>query len=418
MLSTVEWRVTKGKRDGTFGISGEKGKIKWHGSKSMVPEHQPSGDFNYVVAVYNKRSKKIELFDTQCNSVTPMSQRVDVGDAGMKNISLSHMNMREQRAVLTHSFGSRMARKGLKNLELNAVTEDNIVGLDEIEQHLIDKGDEVSEKYTQAGMQTEADIALEQNRRRLLPFFDTDATEASKAYPFENMLSTRESHAFDTLIVSMEDATNEEKVQALRNSETVEWRENILRRLPKVHNRLEGASNKAKRVVEFQKLLYQQCLQKFYRLGNRIKVKGSVQVLAEKIKVPSIILEKFLVKFSDRKKMEGGGYGGNLENDDEETAVYYRSQFHTTKLILEICVVTLMVENYRNYDPAYLAKDLRLTVKDVIKFLKETGAKCERIKPVGSKSKRTPTKIPGRGEYLVRLPVPLSFPKMSRGRKN
>ena len=66
-----------------------------------------------------------------------------------------------------------------------------------------------------------------------------------------------------------------------------------------------------------------------------------------------IILEKFLVKFSDRKKMEGGGYGGNLENDDEETAVYYRSQFHTTKLILEICVVTLMVENYRNYDPAY-----------------------------------------------------------------
>ena len=59
MLSTVEWRVTKGKRDGTFGISGEKGKIKWHGSKSMVPEHQPSGDFNYVVAVYNKRSRKL-----------------------------------------------------------------------------------------------------------------------------------------------------------------------------------------------------------------------------------------------------------------------------------------------------------------------------------------------------------------------
>ena len=53
-----------------------------------------------------------------------------------------------------------------------------------------------------------------------------------------------------------------------------------------------------------------------------------------------------------------------------------------------------------------------------MQFLKETGAKCERIKPVGSKSKRTPSKIPGRGEYLVRLPVPLTFPKMSRGRKN
>ena len=141
-------------------------------------------------------------------------------------------------------------------------------------------------------------------------------------------------------------------------------------------------------------------------------------MLAEKIKVPSIILEKFLVKFSDRKKWKGGGYGGNLENDDEETAVYYRSQFHTTKTDIEICVVTLMAENYRNYDPAYLAKDLRLTVKDVIKFLKETGAKCERIKPVGSKSKRTPTKIPGRENIWCVFPVPLSFPKMSRGRKN
>lgn len=428
MLKKVKWKVMqhaqnasqKKSSSSVMEICGERGKIKWCGlrtsSKLNAKKTSTSGtgDYNYFIAVYNKKLKKMEMFQTHSNSITPMVQQVANSNDNINN-SLDHMDGRQRRAVLTHSFGSRMARKGLKDLELNAVTEDNIVGLDEIEQHLLEQGDAAKKRYENAGLKSEAEIALDSNRRQLLPYFDMEATDPHHAYPFTNMVTARESSAFKEFIIAMENAKNDEKIQELRGSEDTKWKEQILRRLPKIHNKFQGSEKKKERNIEFQKLLFQQCLQRFYWLGSRIKVQGSLETLVEKTNIPSEILLKCLSMFSDKQRKRRAGHAGGNETDEQETTVYYRSKYHTTKLIFHICVVTLMVEGYRNFDPAYLAKDLKISLKEMLKYFKQVGAKYEKYKKDNNLSGRK-SKIPGYGEYLVRLPVPLQFPKLTRGR--
>ena len=157
---------------------------------------------------------------------------------------------------------------------------------------------------------------------------------------------------FKEFIIAMENAKNDEKIQELRGSEDTKWKEQILRRLPKIHNKFQGSEKKKERNIEVQKLLFQQCLQRFYWLGSRIKVQGSLETLVEKTNIPSDILLKCLSMFSDKQRKRRAGHNGGDDTDEQETTVYYRSKYHTTKLIYHICVVTLMVEGYRNFDPA------------------------------------------------------------------
>ena len=421
MLHEVKWRVTGKKHPNNskmrMKIHGKKGKIEWSGIHTSNDKMKSTnGGYNYFIAVYNKKSKKMEMFQTNSKNVIPMTQQVAVSNGSLDNLSnsLAYMGGRQRRAVLTHSFGSRMARKGLKDLEMNTVTEDNIVGLDEIEQHLLEEGYAAKARYENAGMKSEAEIGLYNNRKNILPYFDMEATDPNDAYPFKNMVSARESSAFKELIVAMENATNDEKIQELRDSEDRKWKEQILRRLPKVHNKFQGVENKKRRNIEFQKLLFQQCLLRFYWLGKKIKVQGSLETLVEKRNIPISILTKFLSLFSDKQSRRHVGHDGG-DSDQEETTVYFRSPFHTKKLILYICIVTLMVEGYRNYDPSYLAKDLKISMKDMLRYFKEVGAKYEKYKKDNINAAKK-SKIPGYGEYFVRLPVPLTFPKLSRGR--
>jgi len=419
-LGDVSWTIRQGpstkrasKRAKPTFLAGGSGKVNWNSPEDLC---RRAGQNKYYVAVYNKKKGELEVFNAG-ETIFPMMQQVNSDktlEDGIAHDSLSHMSSRESRAVLTHTFGSRMAQKGLKAIEMNVVTENNIVGVDEIEKHLTahSAAREAAEEEASGG-KSNAEIALERSRRDLLPAYHLDAETPEAAYPFTEMVTSKDSSCMKDLLKELEKAKTEEEQVALK--ESGQLFSQVIRRIANVHERLAGAGDKAERRMAFQKILFLSYLQRFYFFGRKIKADPDITALAERAKMPVMMMEKLLGLFASRSRRDPISEGSFGDSATKKGKVYVVGKAHQDKLICYLCISTLMVEGYRKYDPAYLARDLKLSVKQINVYFKHVGCKVEKVSRGADKRKNS--RIPNIGQYRVSLRTPLTFPKPPRAAK-
>lgn len=114
----------------------------------------------------------------------------------------STMSYAERKQSLTEEFGSRKKKRALQAAQSNTISSENIAGAAAVESAMvlqltedIDDGEVLIDA---------AEQALEQNRVKLLPTFNVDATEVEDAYPLSSLIpaNVREAieETFDTAI--------------------------------------------------------------------------------------------------------------------------------------------------------------------------------------------------------------------------
>ena len=419
-LENVSWAVRQdesgnrtAKRTKPTFLTGGSDKASW---KSPGDLHRSPGQNKYFVAVYNKTKGELEVFSAG-DKIFPMMQQVNsdkVLEGEIAHDSFAHMNSRESRAVLTHAFGSRKAQKGLKAMEMNVVTEGNIIGVDEIDKHLAKQSAAKEALKGKAGEgMSNAEIALERSRRDLLPSYHLDAETPDAAYPFTEMVTSKDSSCMKDLLKEMENAKTETEQVALK--EGGQLFSQVVRRMANVHERMPGAGEKAQRRMSFQKILFLSYLQRFYFFGKKIKAEPDITALAERAKMPLMMMEKLLGLFAIKSRRDPISEGNFGDSATKKGKVYVVAKAQQDKLICYLCIVTLMVEGYRKYDPAYLARDLKMSVKQVNQYFKHVGCKVEKVGKGSDKKKNS--RIPNVGQYRVSLRMPLTFPKPPRAAK-
>ena len=236
-LMEVDWKVeeTSKKRSSSskrrkYVLGGDGGKVVWNSPYDLDDGHNM-----FYVVVRNKVSGAVSIFNAGKN-IFPMMQRVktDISlESDIAHDSMAHLSQRDSRALLTHTFGSRMAKKGLEATQMNLITDDNIVGLSEIESHQKQHGASLS-----GDRRSNAEIALEQSRRSMLPTYDLTAETPQKAYLFTEIVSSKDSACLKEILKELEAAKTAEELEMLKVSG--KYMAQVIRRAGRVHGRSPG----------------------------------------------------------------------------------------------------------------------------------------------------------------------------------
>ena len=137
--------------------------------------------------------------------------------------------------------------------------------------------------------------------------------------------------------------------------------------------------------------------------NRRIK---SVSRLAENDEfLSSSLLERHISRFAESS------------NGREDS--YFRTDFHKDKIVLHICLLALVLENYQ-VRPEDLCKDLHVPLSKIREYLRELGcvSRSSTSSDIGKEGNISmqSNKKRKRSDVMV-LQVPLSFPERRRGRQ-
>jgi hypothetical protein len=87
----------------------------------------------------------------------------------------------------TEAFGSKKKKKSLKAADNNIISAENIVAAKEVTQSILDSTKDVPIEVV-ASIQSAAEDALEQHRRKMLPPYNLQALSVEEAYPVSTLV--------------------------------------------------------------------------------------------------------------------------------------------------------------------------------------------------------------------------------------
>ena len=278
--------------------------------------------------------------------------------------------MMERKTDLGQTFGTKKAKKALRENVLNAIAPEKKAGddspskIDSAARAMLDSvGAVTSQMATREELQAAVDEAKPVPRAKL------DAKDIADVYD-PNVIIGADILNLVPIREWQEKARNKEGIQT--PSRFIAHRVNALATNDDATSRL--------RVLRYLGLVLL-----FYLSTTRGKQKGTRQLPArEKLRevlspAPEAVIENIRRKFSD---------GGTMR------------KFHMDLLFTHCCVFACIVDGFE-VDTQNLRDDLRLDQKSINNYFHEIGG---RVKQVGSKAE-------GQAVWIARLALPLDFPK-------
>ena len=364
----------------------------------------------YMVGVFNRKTNKLRLHyaGDRAHALEQSVKRLSSVKA--KKNAFEGLSYRDQREELTLGFGSKGSQAGLRRMKKNVLTEDNIGSSSYLKAQISSSHASTSASSSSSSSGVAAasrnSRAEDAHRRSMLPPFNTDAETPEEAYPFDeflpnddNMLLDKHAKKVDKGLFSTAagDDDNEKKRDLWEPRSFF-----VRKRLEELKDNFSaGSSGKTRRRKAIKRLLFLEYLLVFARYRGSIKPIPDLRSVAEDRGIPLPIFQRLLGKFSDKV-----AFSGKPPEDGSAAPahMYRKSERHQKSLLLWILVTCLHVMSFNIKRLQYLAKELRMSPKEMVPLCKYLGA-----------TYKTAGKRDGQTDYHIMLSTPLTFPAPSKG---
>ncbi|KAG6005012.1 hypothetical protein E4U43_000639 [Claviceps pusilla] len=322
---------------------------------------------NHFVGVYDPKTGKLEVIEAKRMVVRGVVRAKQVADISTGDESKT---MLDRRVDLGQTFGTKKAKKAIRDKALNAIAPQRKAGEAPAEINLAGK----------AVLQSVGNITMQMSTKEELQ----SVVDEAKPVPKANLEAQDIQDAYDPNSVIGADILNlvpiREWQERARHSEGIQTTSRF------VAARVNAIATNNDAVTRLRVLRYFNFVLTFYLNTKPGKQRGTRQVPPrDKLRelmapAPEAVVENIRRKFSD---------AGVLR------------KFHIDLLMAHCCVYACIVDNFE-VDTQNLRDDLRLDQKSINSYFREIGG---RVKPVNKKAEG------GNVMYLGKLTLPLDFPK-------
>ncbi|QUC22305.1 uncharacterized protein UV8b_06546 [Ustilaginoidea virens] len=334
----------------------------------------------HFVAIYDAKSGKLQVVEAK-KMVVRGAVRAKQAPASAMGEVQSQPSMTDRRADLGQTFGTKKAKKALRDTVINAIAPQSKGG--DAEARIDDAGRAVFQAVGQATSRMATREALQA------------AVDAAKPVPRANVDAQAVEDVYDPEAIIGADVLNLVPVREWQEkAEHKESIRTISRFVAARVNALATATSKDA-VTRLRVLRYYNLVLTFY-LGTKPGKQRGTRLVAPREKLrellapaPEAVVENIRRRFSDAGVVR---------------------KYHLDLLMAYCCVLACIVDGFE-VDTQNLREDLRLDQKTINGYFHEIGG---RVKPVGSKAEG------GRLTHVGKLALPLRFPKqrqMARRRK-
>jgi hypothetical protein len=338
-----------------------------------------------------------------------MHQSIKSFNPTIANDSLSGIDEKDRRKMLTNDFGSKIKKKQQNAYEAGKIDANAIGALSGVQEAIADA---VAKRAAEVGENDEEGKgSSEITRKDLLPPFNEDATTVEDIYPTEGLITKEEWSALNDIVnVAVELSKNEDerKVEKKKPHGVGAY---CLEKLEQVGN-LGGSGSKHTQLVKkkCRYIMYMSILIRFYNMQTSFR--KSAEECAESMSVPAEVIHRLYKDFTQRQDTGDG------------TVKHLRTKFHTDKLVLHIMTLALTVEDF-DLDPTPLANDLKISVPKSFQYFRELGCttssgkkrKASKMEETGDDDEgddESKSPASSGGCARVQLKAPLTFPKLKR----
>ncbi|KIE00945.1 RNA polymerase I associated factor, partial [Metarhizium majus ARSEF 297] len=324
---------------------------------------------NHYVGIYDPTTGNLEVVEAKKMVVRGMV-RAKQAPASSMGEDLAKRNMMERKTDLGQTFGTKKAKKVIRETVLNAIAPqrkpgDSPTKIDNAGKAILSSVGEVT-----TNMATREELQAAVDEAKPVPQANLDALDIQDVYD-PNVIVGADILNLVPIREWQEKVRHNEGVQTV--SRFVAARVNAI------------ASNDAA-ITRLRVLRYLSFVLLFYLKTTPGKQRGTRQVPPrEKLRellspAPEAVIESIRRKFSDAGVVR---------------------KFHIDLLMAYCCVLACIVDNFE-VDTQNLRDDLRLDQKTMNQYFHEIGG---RVRPVSKKAEG------GRAIYVARLTLPLNFPK-------
>ncbi|OAA44773.1 RNA polymerase I associated factor, A49-like protein [Metarhizium rileyi] len=323
----------------------------------------------HYIGVYDPKTGSLEVVEAKRMVVRGMVRAKQASASSMGENQVKQ-NMMERKTDLGQTFGTKKAKKAIRENVLNAIApqrnrDDDTVKMDEAGKAILSSVGEVT-----TNMATREELQAAVDEAKPVPKANLDALDIQDVYD-PNVIIGADILNLVPIREWQEKVQHKEGVQTL--SRFVAARVNAI-----------AANNDA--VTRLRILRYFNFVLTFYLKTTPGKQRGTRQVpprdkLREMLSpAPEAVVENIRRKFSDAGVVR---------------------KFHIDLLMAHCCVFACIVDNFE-VDTQNLRDDLRVDQKTINQYFHEIGG---RVKPVSNKAEG------GRATHVARLKLPLDFPK-------
>lgn len=340
---------------------------------------------NYLMGVFDKESKTLKLIPISGGRVFRMDARVrgvDYGDEEEGNVEeLTAEERQEKYRLLTNTFGTHKSRLQATRQAKSKLKEEALGDQTQI-------GKFYEEAATNSTVLTNEEALARANASiiRNIPPYNASATKPENIYPLENIILAEEwggQPDIDELIAAGKSPKTFREFQ-----QRADYPHFVRNRIYKLRSetgdrldRLAHVFSYITHLLNFKAMpvsAIKQLLKAKITLENDRYDKGSSHLM-ESSRIPGVTLAKFLKLFSDTK--------GNIPREKRDLLSSY------------ILVLTLIADDFET-EPLDIAKDLKITMNNLVSRYRELGCKSQKLK----------------GSLKLTLPVPLAFPMLQQNR--
>ncbi|KAG6011850.1 hypothetical protein E4U54_007872 [Claviceps lovelessii] len=322
---------------------------------------------NHFVGVYDPKTGKLEVIEAKRMVVRGVVRAKQVAETSTGDESKT---MLDRRVDLGQTFGTKKAKKAIRDKALNAIAPQRKAGEAPAEINLAGK----------AVLQSVGNITTQMSTKEELQ----SVVDEAKPVPKANLEAQDIQDVYDPNSVIGADILNlvpiREWQERARHSEGIQTTSRF------VAARVNAIATNNDAVTRLRVLRYFNFVLTFYLNTKPGKQRGTRQVPPrDKLRelmapAPEAVVENIRRKFSD---------AGVLR------------KFHIDLLMAHCCVYACIVDNFE-VDTQNLRDDLRLDQKSINSYFREIGG---HVKPVNKKAEG------GNMMYLGKLTLPLDFPK-------
>ncbi|KRX00499.1 hypothetical protein PPERSA_08892 [Pseudocohnilembus persalinus] len=310
-------------------------------NKGQMDIYDVDGCFNLVQSL--KSDKNLEKIDS--------------------NIAKADKNIWDMKQSLVANMGTKKAQRKVQQMLNNMIDENKISSKAQMQELLKVKSASLQNKLENE--MEEVKKQEENSKRQFLPEFDMLATEPSKIYDINSIISKEE----------FENIKCEPIMAALKKKQKNQGDDQLIQ-LTKPFNEFIS-KYKASTSYILKYLMYLDNLLKF--AYKKQLTKASLEEVAQEVRVDAIFAKHILAKYYQATPQA------------ENKMLYLRSPQLTDKLICHIIVLGLFAFGFK-MDVSYLGLVLKLDQKKLISYSKEIGCTVN-IKENKNKKAKTPNSI-------------------------
>eukprot|EP01018_Ginkgo_biloba_P032135 Gb_37524 [translate_table: standard] len=339
---------------------------------------------NYLMGVFDKETKTLKLLPISGGKIFRMEARVrglDYTGAQAEEEHIEELTAEERTKnfqLLTATFGTHKSRLAAKRLAKARLKEEALG-----DQAGIGKLFEAAAMNTAVLTNEEALAQANANIIRNIPPYDASATTPDKVYLLENIIFKEEwdrQYDVDELILAGKNVQKTTEFQG-----RTDYPQFVRNRIHKLRSENGKRQNRLAHVFSYITHLLNFKSMPQHAIRQLLKARTTLEHdtgdertarLMESSKIPGVMLAKFLKLFSDSK-------GSTRSRDKNDLLISY------------ILVLTLIADGFET-EPLDVAKDLKMTLRELKPYYLELGCKVRSAKT----------------NLTVSLPVPLTFPAM------